>query len=110
MDGLGLKDTDLMIDMRLGNSKEIQNVYQANAANKVEISAGEMRKKREQAQKEFELRKKPVGPRNAQNSGEAYADYALGTAGQLAGDPPGGLRKPRAAQVPRPKSSLAAPG
>lgn len=109
MDGMGLKDTDLMIDMRLGTSKDIQNVYKANAANEVEISAGEMKKKREHAEKELEQRRRLGGSRAAQSSGEAYADYVLGTAGQLMGGPPGDLRKARAGPGARPKSSLAAP-
>ena len=33
MDGLGLTDQDLMIDLKLGSSKAIHNMYEANREN-----------------------------------------------------------------------------
>jgi hypothetical protein len=46
MDDLGLTDVDLLIDLRLGSSQDIQNVYKANAEKNIGISRVEMKEKR----------------------------------------------------------------
>ena len=42
----GLKDQDLMVDMRFGDPKYYQNVFKANAAKNVEIDPSEMKMKK----------------------------------------------------------------
>ena len=84
MDGLGLTDDDLMIDLRLGSSKEIQNVYKANATKRVEITAAEMKEKKQRAEKEFA--EKTKGRQNLLSNGEAYAEYVLGPVAEVAPD------------------------
>ena len=46
MEGLALKDHDLMVDMRIGSPNEISNIYKANALKNVEIVANEMKMKK----------------------------------------------------------------
>ena len=46
VEGIGLKDQDLMIDMRIGNTNEITNLYKANAQKNIEIVAEEMKMKK----------------------------------------------------------------
>ena len=33
MKGMGLKDSDLLVDLRLGSQKEIENLFEANRRN-----------------------------------------------------------------------------
>lgn len=42
IDGLGLTDEDLMVDLKLGNSKAIHNLYMANTQNDLKISKGKL--------------------------------------------------------------------
>lgn len=69
----------------------------------------EMKRKKEQAEKEFKQRTQK-GRVNVLSNGDAYAEYVLGAAGDVADRPGTDLRKPRAGQVARPKSQLAGAG
>lgn len=46
LDGMSLRDPDLMLDMRIGDPSKIQNIYKANNARNIDIVASEMKMKK----------------------------------------------------------------
>lgn len=63
-DGNGLTDQDLMIDIRIGGSKEIFNLYQANTENNVKVAAEDLKSSKQKAEAEFHRKKSVVESRN----------------------------------------------
>ena len=64
VDGKGLTDQDLMIDIRIGDSKEIFNLYQANTENNVKVEAEDLKSSKQKAEAEYHRKKSAVESRN----------------------------------------------
>ena len=64
VDGKGLTDQDLMIDIRIGDSKEIFNLYQANTENNVKVEAEDLKSGKQKAEAEFHRKKSVAESRN----------------------------------------------
>ena len=57
MEGLKLKDQDLMVDMRVGDHVQIQNLFKANTERNIEIETKERKLKQVMEQQKEDMRK-----------------------------------------------------